>query len=319
LQTKSWARDPRATHGPAQKASDTARGSIAARVSAQLIDALQHGVKPWTPPWDAAAALALPLRHNGAAYRGGNILILWAAAQAQGYSPRTWLSFRQAREIGGFVRRGERATHITYYSRNQQAEPEDPTAGEVAPHARTQRAFVRTYAVFNAAQIEGLPAHFYATPAPPADCDETSLKPMFCRVPAAIEHGGARACYNPATDTIHLPPRQAFISTSQYYATLLHELGHWTGHAIRLDRELAGPRSATAYAREELVAELCSAFLGAELGLPVDHLECHAAYLDHWLKLLDREPGALLSAAAKAQAAADYLRPFLVRVPPETE
>ncbi|UPT63442.1 MAG: zincin-like metallopeptidase domain-containing protein [Hyphomonadaceae bacterium JAD_PAG50586_4] len=120
----------------------------------------------------------------------------------------------------------------------------------------------------------------------------------------------------PATDTIHLPPRPAFVSLAQYFSTRLHECAHWSGHPTRLARDaFVGPRSVTAYAREELIAELTSAFLGAELGLPVDHLEDHASYIDHWLKILDREPGALLTAAGHAQRAADFLRPFLGLTP----
>lgn len=283
----------------------TARGSIAGRVTAHILDALNNGVRPWVQPWDSAAALGLPLRHNGLAYKGINVIALWAAAQTHGYKSRHWLTFKQALTLGGAVRRGERGQPIIYYSDGAPAEDGE---GDAPP---PRRAVLRSYVVFSADQIGGLPVHFYAPPiTPPADND-AELVARFARVPAVIQHGGARACYNPATDTIHLPPRHAFISPGQYHSTLLHELGHWTGHPTRLDRDLKPVTSSAAYAREELVAELCSAFLGAELGLAVDHLECHAAYIDGWLKLLDRDPGALLAAAGHAQRAADYLRTFL--------
>jgi len=294
-----------------------APSSLTARVTAQLIDALNHGVRPWVQPWNSAAALALPLRHNGVPYKGFNIVALWAAAAERQHAHRHWFSFKQAQALGGHVRRGERATHITFYAAPGTPVASDDTttdATSVAP----RRAVLRSYAVFNAAQIDNLPAHFYATPSPVNDCDDAALATRFAAVPAFLTHGGARACYNPTTDTMSLPPRHSFVSTAQYFSTLLHELAHWSGHPTRLARDAfinPGPRSTAAYAREELVAELTAAFLGAELGLPVDHLEDHAAYLDHWLKMLDREPGALLTAASHAQRAADFLRPLLGLTP----
>lgn len=282
-----------------------ARSGIAARVTANIIDALNNGVRPWVQPWDSAAALGLPLRHNGLAYKGINVIALWAAAQTHGYTSRHWLTFKQALALGGAVRRGERGQPIVFYSDGAPAE--DGEGDTLSP----RRTVLRSYVVFSADQIGGLPVHFYTpTITPPAE-DDAELAARFARVPAVVQHGGARACYNPATDTIHLPPRHAFISPGQYHSTLLHELGHWTGHTTRLDRDLKPVTSPVAYAREELVAELCSAFLGAALGLAVDHLECHASYIDGWLKLLDRDPGALLAAAGRAQRAADYLRTFL--------
>ncbi|ANP48004.1 hypothetical protein ATE48_09080 [Candidatus Viadribacter manganicus] len=282
-----------------------ARGSIAARVTANIIDALNNGVRPWVQPWDSATALGLPLRANGVAYKGINVIALWAAAQTHGYKSRHWLTFKQALALGGAVRRGERGQPIVFYSDGTSAE--DGEGDATTP----RRAVLRSYVVFSADQIGGLPVHFYTpTITPPAD-NEAELAARFARVPALVEYGGARACYNPVTDTIHLPPRHSFVSAAQFLSTYLHELGHWTGHATRLARDLQPRASLAAYAREELTAELCSAFLGAELGLAVDHFECHASYIDSWLKLLDRDPGALLTAAGHAQRAADYLRSFL--------
>lgn len=304
-QNKAQQRDIDNTNVSPPSPAATARGSIAVRVTANIIDALNNGVRPWVQPWDSAAALGLPLRHNGLAYKGINVIALWAAAQTHGYTSRYWLTFKQALALGGAVRRGERGQPIVFYSDGAPAE--DGEGGATTP----RRAVLRSYVVFSADQIGGLPVRFYA-PAitPPAD-NEAELVARFARVPALVEHGGARACYNPATDTIHLPPRHAFTSPAQYFATLLHELAHWTGHSARLARDLQPRVSLAAYAREELVAELTSAFLGAELGLAVDHIECHAAYLDHWLKILDSDPNALLAAAGHAQRAADYLRTFL--------
>lgn len=303
-QNKAKQRDSDNTNVSPPAPAAGARGSIAARVTAQLIAALNHGVRPWVQPWDSAAALALPRRHNGVAYKGANVLALWCAAHTHHFTSRYWLTFNQALALGGAVRRGEHGTPIIFYSDGA------PTA-DSEDDAPPRRAVLRSYTVFNANQITGLPVHFHAPPVTPPAADDAELAARFARVPALVEHGGVRACYNPATDTIHLPPRHAFISPGQYHSTLLHELGHWTGHSTRLARDLQPRASLAAYAREELVAELTSAFLGAELGLAVDHIECHAAYLDYWLKLLDRDPGALLGAASHAQRAADFLRTFL--------
>jgi antirestriction protein ArdC len=281
---------------------------VAARVTAQIVAALQNGVRPWVQPWSQAAALALPLRANGTPYKGVNIVTLWATAAARGYTARHWLTFKQAQALGGAVRKGERATRIVYF---EPGRTRSPQTDETAATQKSTRAVLKTFAVFAVDQIEHLPEIYFCPPAPPPDPDEARLNVLFARVPARIEHGGARACYNPARDIIAMPPRTAFVSTAQYFSTLLHELGHWTGHPSRLDRRLTPRSSMTTYAAEELVAELSSAFMGAELGLPVDHIECHAAYIDSWLKALDREPGALFAAAGKAQAAADYLRQFL--------
>lgn len=321
--TDTTPREPTPATGPS---SPPQPNTIAARVTADIIAALNHGVRPWVQPWSDAAALALPLRHNGTPYRGGNTLILWAAAAARGYTARYWLTFKQAQALGGTVRRGERATHILFYKDRAAAAasapltpaPSSTDTGTADTPAR--RTVLRSFAVFSANQIDNLPPRFFTPPPPPADNTflAARLDPAFNRVPAVVQQGGARACYNPVTDTIHLPPRPAFVSLAQYFATRLHELAHWTGHPTRLARDAflnPGPRAATAYAREELVAELCAAFLGAELNLPVDHLEDHASYIDHWLKILDRDPGALLTAAAHAQRAADFLRPFLFEAP----
>lgn len=304
-QSKAQQRDIDNTNVSPASPAATACGGIAARVTANILDALNSGVRPWVQPWDSATALGLPRRHNGLAYKGINVLALWAAAQTHGYKSRHWLTFKQALALGGAVRRGERGQPIVFYS---DGAPTEDGEGDAPP---PRRAVLRSYTVFCADQIGGLPVHFYAPAVmPPAD-DDAELAARFARVPALVEHGGARACYNPTTDTIHLPPRHSFVSAGQFFSTYLHELAHWSGHATRLARDLQPRASLAAYAREELTAELCSAFLGAELGLAVDHFECHASYIGSWLKLLDRDPGALLTAAGHAQRAADYLRTFL--------
>lgn len=294
----------------ARDAKDTPYGSvICQRITAQIVELLRRGVRPWIAPWDSGTALGLPLRSNGVAYRGINTLALWAAAQTYGYRARHWLSFKQALALGGAVRRGEHGQPIIFYSSGATHE-----VGDAEPTPQPRRSVLRIFTVFNADQVGGLPVHFYAPPISPPSEDDAALAARFEHIPANIERGGARACYNPARDVISMPPRHAFGSTALYYATLAHECAHWTGHPTRLDRDLTSRVSGASYAFEELVAELAAAFLSAELGLPAGHLENHAAYIDSWLKLLVHEPNALLSAAGKAQAAADYLRGFVMSV-----
>lgn len=293
----------------------THAGSLAQRVTNQIRAALEQGVRPWVRPWNsehAGDAFALPLRANGTPYRGINVLILWSAALEQGYAARSWYTFKQAQALGGAVRRGERGRPVVFYSGNRtQAEGSNDEASDAAP----ARAVLRSYVVFNAEQLDGLPsaaAHEIVSLELAGGVD---LAERFARVPAHVEHAGSHAFYVPSQDFIRMPPQSAFPDQRRYYATLAHELAHWTRHPTRLDRDFGSNRFGDAgYAREELVAELTSAFIGAELGLPVDHINDHASYIDAWLKVLDREPGALLAAAGKAQAAADFLRPWLMPI-----
>jgi antirestriction protein ArdC len=178
------------------------------------------------------------------------------------------------------------------------------------------RRILRGYKVFNADQIDGLPLDFYAKPdAEPAPAspitqteDDARLSALFARIPVPLCHGGNRALYSKAADIIQMPLREAFRDGSQYWATLAHETAHASRHETRLNRDFGQTRFGDAgYALEELVAELASAFIGATIGLPAEHLDDHAAYIDGWLKAPSDNPTAFLTAASKAQAAADWV------------
>ncbi|MGE0044162.1 MAG: ArdC family protein [Hyphomonadaceae bacterium] len=286
-------------------------GALAARVTAQIRAALAQGVRPWVQPWTDTGApgpLALPQRANGQAYRGINIPILWAAAQAHGYKANSWYSYKQAQAAGAFVRKGERGTAIIFYSgararADDRAEPTPEQAASVAP----RRAVLRGYTVFNADQIEGLPPTPAQAPTPP-DAPLTLARAALARVPADIRHGGDHAFYAPGPDFIQMPPHHAFSDDAKYCATLAHELAHWTRHPTRLNRSFgAGRFGSAAYALEELTAELAAAFIGAALNLAPDHIDDHASYIAIWLRVLEDQPAAFLVAAAKAQVAADYI------------
>jgi antirestriction protein ArdC len=253
-------------------ANNIGRQDIYARITDQIIEALEAGVKPWTQPWNAAHAaghVSRPLRHNGQRYSGINVLTLWAAAMGRHYAGPIWMTFRQALELGGHVRKGEKGAPVVYA--NTIVRVEEGEGGQDEEHAIP---FLKAYTVFNIEQIDGLPAHYYA----------------------------------PLLDYIQMPNFESFRSADGYYATLAHEAAHWTKHASRLDRDLGRKRFGDdGYAREELVAELAAAFLCADLELKLEDRADHAAYIGHWLSVLKEDKRAIFQAAAHAQKAADYL------------
>lgn len=214
------------------------------------------------------------------------------------------MTYKQADELGAHVRKGEHGALVVYADRFTKTETNDK--GE---ELERQIPFMKGYTVFNVAQIEGLPEHYYGKPAPlpePLRLIEAA-ESFFAATGAEFRHGGNRAFYAPAGDFIQLPPPEAFRDAESYAATKAHELVHWTGHPSRLAREFGKRFGDTAYAREELVAELGAAFLCADLALTPEPREDHAAYLDHWLTILKEDKRAIFSAAAHAQRAADHL------------
>lgn len=275
------------------------------KVTQQVIDLLERGTRPWTQPWSAGSGASLPLRYNGQGYRGINVLILWGQAQEAGYSAPYWMTYRQAQVLGGQVRKGERSTQVVYYGTAVKG-----GEAEEAEDCKKLLRFIRTFNVFNAQQIAGLAPRFYA--------GQTATAPVTGRIPeleafvrktgADIRYGGGRAYYRQDQDYIQMPDFGAFRDAEQAYATLNHELTHWTKAEPRLNRDMGRKRwGDEGYAAEELVAELGSAFLGAELGLRPDHVEDHAAYIASWLKALRGDRRFIFMAAARAQEAADYL------------
>jgi antirestriction protein ArdC len=296
----------------------TPAGSIAARVTSQIREALHRGVKPWVSPF-LDTPPPLPRRATGENYRGSNILTLWAAAAAAGFVSPHWFTLKQANALGARVRRGERGTSILYYTPRADGPPSVSDPNTSSNNAKdvpsTRGSVLRGYTVFNANQMDGLPDTFVTThPSVTPTGDDPEYRKWaiaFARVPATILPANT-AFYRPSTDTVHMPPRHAFLDTPRFYATLAHELAHWTRHPARLNRDFNARRYGDAgYALEELTAEITAAFIGAELNLPVDHLEDHSAYIASWLKVLTHEPAAFLTAAGHAQRAADLLNTFL--------
>ena len=279
--------------------------SPAARITQEIIARLEAGTKPWVQPW-REWAVSRPLRACGIPYRGMNVFWLWMVADMRGYASPYWMTYNQAQGLGAQVRKGEKATIAIFY-RNYTKEVEAPETGEKSDEARR---VLKAYPVFNADQVEGLPERFH--PAVAQDLVEPAgrqaeLDAFFAAIPVNLRHQGGEAYYEPTQDRVTMPPSHLFEGFDHYYATLAHELSHWTGHSSRLDRDLRNRFGTAAYAAEELIAELSSAMLGAELGLPVTHLDSHASYIEHWLKLLRDDDRAILTAAAKAEEAAGLL------------
>jgi antirestriction protein ArdC len=275
-----------------------------AHVTAEITRLLERGVMPWRAPWDAELARAmtpgLPLRSTGQPYKGANVPLLWAAQVARGYGRRTWLTFRQALELGGHVRKGEKACPVIFYGRADVK----PQVEQSEDAQRTYR-FLKLFYVFNVEQCDGL--DLPAEPSAPPLCDLPKLSDWVKRAGAQIRIEGDKAFYAPSIDCICLPHISAFLNEEHLTATLAHEAVHFTGHKSRLDRLSDYATDAKARAREELTAELGAAIIGAMIGLAPYHLEDHATYIADWLKALRDEPRAFFSAAAKAQAAVDWL------------
>lgn len=288
--------------------TETTKTDVYTRVTDRIIADLESGVRPWLKPWSAGhreGRITRPLRHNGQPYSGINVLLLWGDAAAKGFTADTWMTYKQATTFGAHVRKGEQGSLVVYADRFTKTE-----SNEKGEEVEREIPFMKAYTVFNVEQIEGLPERYApATIAPPEPLHLIeAAEAFFAGTGATFRHGGNRAFYAPGQDVIQLPPVESFRDAESYAATKAHELIHWTGHADRMAREFGKRFGDTAYAREELLAELGSAFLCADLGVTAEPREDHAAYLASWLKVLKEDKRAIFSAAAHAQRAADYLR-----------
>lgn len=269
------------------------------RVTAAILAALQNDLPAWRRPWRtfrAQGAATMPRNAiTGRSYRGLNVPLLLIGP----WSDQRYLTYRQAEAAGGHVRRGEHGQQVTFWQRTERKGTDD----NGQPTVR-RSLLLKVYTVFNVAQCDGLDLPAGDANAP-TDSHATVLE-IAGRVGAKIQHGGDRACYLPTWDMVQLPPLAAFTDADAYAATAFHELGHWTGNKARLDRDLSGRFGTRAYAAEELVAELTAAYMCAEYGIN-SALEHHASYIANWRALLADDPRAVVTAASKAQAAADYL------------
>ena len=275
------------------------------KIANQIVTQMAGGVLPWHRPWavNPNARVSKPLRQNAVPYQGINVLILWGAAIDAGYASPFWMTYRQAQALGAQVRRGERATHIVFAKTAKKRERDEASGEDVEAIIPVRR----VYAVFNADQIDDLPEK-YAPEVPDVNPDErdAACQAWIERLGIEIRYGGQRAYYAPGPDRIQMPPFETFESSQTFFSTVLHEATHATGHRNRLDR-LRGRLDDRARAREELVAELGSAFLCADLGIASSPRADHASYIASWLELLTDEPRAVFDAATQAQQAVEFL------------
>jgi len=287
------------------------RASLYQEITDKIIAELEAGRVPWVQPWGTTAARAsLDMPRNAASsrcYSGINVLILWGSVVEHGFSGQRWLTFRQALGLGGHVRKGETGTTVVYADRfvpdeeRQRAERDGDEPGAIP--------FLKRFTVFNTDQCEGLPAELSTTPPPVAEgMILPQAEALISSTGADFRIGGDRAFYSPSHDFVQVPRPEAYFEPINWHRTALHELGHWSGHASRLGRDLSGGLGSAPYAKEELVAEMTSAFVCATLGI-VPTVR-HADYIGSWLKVLREDDRAIVRAASTASKAADYLLAF---------
>lgn len=288
---------------------ETPRRNLHAEITNQLITAIEADPGNPSLPWRRTGG-ALHLPHNiltGKTYNGINILSLWVTAQSRDYTTPIWGTYRQWAESGAQVRKGEKSALVIFYKEYEtDADPDDKTDTGMRRVARASH-------VFNADQVDG-----FSPPAPPQNLgpiERIARADQFVSATgASIRHGGERAFYTPSSDFIQMPDEGLFAGTKTmtrsegYYATLVHELVHWSGAKHRLDREMGKRFGDDAYAAEELVAEIGAAFLCAELAITQSLRPDHAQYLANWLKLLKSDDKAIFAAAARASEAATFLK-----------
>lgn len=294
----------------AQRYEDHAR-----KVADQLISLMEQGVAPWQKEWSAGQnGFSMPYNAlSGRQYTGGNTMHLMAKALVEGWDDPRWLTFNQVVKAGLKIRKGERSTKVVVWDfskvRGEKRDPDTENAESDADgrHKQLRGPSLYLHDVFNGAQIEGMPPLHPREPTT-AEWRHSECERLLADSGANIQHdGGGRAFYRPSTDSIHLPVKDAFHSGDAYYATALHELGHWTGHKDRLARDLTGPFGSESYAKEELRAEISSMMAGDRLGIGHDPSR-HAAYVQHWVKILKDDPKEIFRAAKDAEAICTHLK-----------
>jgi antirestriction protein ArdC len=277
-------------------------------ITDRIVAALESGPDKVSLPWHRTGACSILPRNafTGHAYNGINVLSLWATAEERQYPRSLWATYRQWLGLDAQVRKGEKAALVVFY-KQYEAEPSDEQDDGM-------RRVAKASWVFNVAQVDGYAADKQLPPLPPL-VRLFRAEQMVKATGADIRIGGEMAYYRPSTDHIQMPDEhlfraQGYKRTEDWYSVLTHELGHWSGAEKRLNRDLRNRFGDEAYAMEELVAELTSAFLCADLGISVAPRPDHAAYIANWLKVLKSDKRAVFTAAAKASEAAKYLAGF---------
>jgi antirestriction protein ArdC len=279
-------------------------------VTDRIVSALESGTRPWQKPWVAgapiAAPMARPLRSCGTPYTGVNVLNLWIAKELRGFQSNQWMTYKTAAGMGAQVRKGSKSELAFYVGKHTvAAENENETDRTIS--------FLRAYHVFNCDEIDNLPDRYRPAvvidpaPAPIAGERNARVDSFVSHTGASVAHGGDRAYYRPSIDAIQMPHLAQFNEPGAYYSTLLHELVHYTSHESRCARELGGRFGDAAYAAEELVAEIGSAFLCADLAVSDVPRPDHADYIADWIRVLKGDNRAIFRAASLAEKAAGFL------------
>jgi antirestriction protein ArdC len=287
--------------------------NLHSEVTLRILTELKAGAIPWRRPWSETPGRNTPCNGaTGRKYNGVNVVLLWMVMQSHNWPTARYVTFKQALELGGHVRKGEHGFKI-YFVKDLKVAEESEDAAE--PNVRSVR-MLKEYTVFNVAQCEGLPARVTAPPVIKPrhrDARDPPIEEFIATTGANISESGDHASFFPLTDSIMMPAFAAFDSAGAYYGTLFHELVHWTGHKTRLDRDLTKRFDTQAHAAEELIAELAAAFLCAEFDIDGDPRL--SGYIQHYIALLEGDPKAFFTAASKAQQAVDYLRELALREP----
>lgn len=282
----------------------------------KIIALLEQDLAPWQKGWDPGSSPPIVggMPYNaasGRSYSGGNSMYLFAVSVEKGYDDNRWMTYEQANKAGLQVRKGEKGTRIAFWDFSKVSKGKESTVGGKDGEAKEGNQGHRgpscyLFTVFNAAQIDGMPERVKRQ-VPDVDWRHNECERLLTDSGARIKHdGGGRAFYRPISDSIHLPEKAAFHTADNFYATALHELGHWSGHKDRLNRDLSGPFGSIEYAKEELRAEIASMMMGDRLGIGHDPTR-HAAYVKSWIEVLKNDPKEVMRAASDAEKICAYL------------
>jgi antirestriction protein ArdC len=288
------------------------RADIYTRITAEIVSAIENGAGEWRMPWHHdGSSIARPKNvASDKGYRGINVLALWVAARRTGHASGVWGTYQQWSQLGCQVRKGEKATTVVLWKQMRKSDSGDAKSdgadrSDGDEREDRTRFLARGYCVFNASQVDGYAPH--EMPRLPETERIVRADTFFAALGIPIVTGGDRACYRPDIDTVFMPPFERFLDAASYYSCLGHETGHATGAKHRLDRDLTGRFGSAKYAMDEVVVELTSSFVMADLGIANHPRGEHAAYIASWLETLKNDPRAVFTAASKAQAAADWM------------
>ncbi|RWM48245.1 MAG: DUF1738 domain-containing protein [Mesorhizobium sp.] len=281
------------------------RADIYARITNQIIAAIEAGAGEFVMPWHhEGTATARPINvASSKAYRGVNTLSLWAAAQRAGYPDGLWGTYRQWQALGAQVRKGEKATTVVFWG--QIGANTDEEGDETGDTGERRRLFARGYSVFNCGQVDG----YEPEPAVASSEEEriAHADAFYANLGINTVYGGSEAYYLPPADRVHVPVFSSFRDVASHYSVLFHEGLHATGAKHRLDRELSGSFGSEAYAMEEIIADSGAAMILADLSISSRPRPDHAAYISSWLRVLRNDTSAIFTASSKAQAAVDWM------------